>query len=102
MAAARVDACNLPPSDLPNGRWAHRVLETLTYLWVGGVEHRWNSKRPLVFQACILWRVHAISRFHDVKPIIWGWLDTWDTGHSVALVKEVEEATLNIGGGGGG
>jgi len=68
----RVAACNLPLYDLPNGCWATRFLETLTNLWIGVVEHRWNSERPLVFQACILWRVCGISRFHDVKPIIWG------------------------------
>jgi hypothetical protein len=98
----RVAACTLPLYDFPKGRWAHWVLETLTDLWVGVVERLWNSERPLVFQACALWRVRGISRFHDVKPIIWGRLDAWDTGHYVALVREVEEATLDIGGGGGG
>jgi hypothetical protein len=34
-------------------------LETLTDLWVGVVERRWNSECPLVFQACILWRVRG-------------------------------------------
>jgi hypothetical protein len=41
----------------------------LTDLWVGVVERRWNSERPLVFQACVLQRVRGISCFHDVKPI---------------------------------
>ena len=68
----RVAACNLPLYDLPNGRWATWFLETLMNLWIGVVERRWNSERLLVFQACILWRVRGISRFHDVKPIIWG------------------------------
>ena len=36
-------------------------------LWVGVVECRWNSKHPLVFQACALWRVNGISLFHNVK-----------------------------------
>jgi hypothetical protein len=98
----RVAACNLPLYDLPNGRWATRFLERLTNLCVGVVERRWNSERPLVFQACILQRVRGISRFHDVKPIIWGRLDAWDAECYVALVREVEEATLDIGGGGGG
>ena len=103
MAATRVAACNLPPYDLPNGRWAHQFLETLTDLWVGGVQRHWNSKRPLVcFQTCVLRYFLALSCFHYVKPIIWGSLDTWDTGCYVALVREVEEATLNVGGGGGG
>ena len=57
----RIAACNLPLYDLPNGRWATRFLETLTNLWVGVVERRWNSERPLVFQACILRRVRGIS-----------------------------------------
>jgi len=39
----RVAACNLPLYDLPNGRWATQFLETLTNLWVGVVERRWNS-----------------------------------------------------------
>jgi hypothetical protein len=98
----RVVACNLPLYDLPNGRWATRFLETLTNLCVGVVERRWNSERPLVFQACILQTVRGISRFHDVKPIIWGRLDAWDAERYVALVREVEEATLDVGGGGGG
>ena len=98
----RVAACNLPLYDLPNGRWATRFLETLTNLWVGVVERRWNSERPLVFQACILRRVRGISRFHDVKPIIWGRLDAWDAERFVALVRAVEEATLDVGGGSGG
>jgi len=66
----RIAACNLPLYDLPNGRWATRFLETLMNLSVGVVERCWNSERPLVFQACIIRRVHGISRFHDVKPII--------------------------------
>ncbi len=98
----RVAACNLPLYDLPNGRWATWFLETLTNLWVGVVKRRWNSERPLVFQACILRRVRGISRFHDIKPIIWGRLDAWDAERYVALVREVEEATLDVGGGGGG
>jgi hypothetical protein len=98
----RAAACNLPLYDLPNGRWATRFLKRLTNLCVGVVERRWNSERPLVFQACILQRVRGISRFHDVKPIIWGRLDAWDAECYVALVREVEEATLDIGGGGGG
>jgi len=98
----RVAACNLPLHDLPNGRWAHWFLETMTDLWVGVVEHHWNSERPLVFQACALWRVRGISRFHDVKPIIWGRLNAWDAGCYVALGREVEEATLDVGRGGGG
>ncbi len=59
-------------------------------------------ERPLVFQACILQRVRGISQFHNVKPIIWGRLDAWDKGRYVALVKDAEEANLDIGGGGGG
>ncbi len=93
---------SLPLYDLPNGRWATRFLEMLTNFWVGVVERRWNSERPLVFQACILRRVRGISRFHDVKPIIWGRLDAWDAERFVALVREVEEATLNVGSGSGG
>ncbi len=98
----RVAACTLPLYDLPNGRWAHRFLETLMDLWVGVVERCWNSERLLVFQACILRRVCGISCFHDVKPIIWGRLDAWDAGCYVALVREVEEANLDVGGGGRG
>ena len=44
----RVSACILPLYDLPNGRWALWFLEMLTDLWVGVVECRWNSERPLV------------------------------------------------------
>ncbi len=88
--------------DLPNGCSANRFLETPTDLWVGVVERRWNSERPLVFQVCDLWRVRGISRFHDVKPNFWGQLDAWDAGRYVALVREVEEATLDVGRGGGG
>jgi hypothetical protein len=98
----RIAACNLPLYDLPNGHWATRFLETLKNLWVGVVKRCWNSERLLVFQACILQRVRGISRFHDVKPIIWGRLDAWDVERCEALVREVEEATLDVGGGDGG
>jgi hypothetical protein len=65
------------------------------------IQRRWNSERPLVFQAVILRRIHGITQFHDGKPIIWGpWLDAWDTVRYVALVKEVKEANLDSGGGG--
>ena len=37
-----------------------------------------------------------------VKPIILGRLDAWDKGRYVALVMDVKEANLDIGGGGGG
>jgi hypothetical protein len=96
----RVASCSLPLYNLPNGRWAHRFLTTLTNLWVGVIQRRWNLERPLVFQVVILRRVHGITRFHDVKPVVWGWLDAWDAGRYVALVKEVEEAYLDSGGGG--
>jgi hypothetical protein len=80
------------PQRAENGRWATRFLETLTSLWVGVVEHRWNSERPLVFQACILRSVRGISRFHNVKPIIWGRLDAWDAERYVALVRGMVQA----------
>ncbi len=54
----------------------------------------------MVFQAVILHRVRGITQFHNVKPIIWGWLDAWDAARYVALVKEVKEANFNFGGGG--
>jgi hypothetical protein len=72
----------------------------LTKLWVGVIQRQWNSEWPLVFQEVILRRIRGITQFHDVKPIIWGWLDTWDAVRYVALVKEVEEVNLNSGGGG--
>jgi hypothetical protein len=53
----------------------------------------------LVFQAVILHRVRGITRFHHVKPIIWGWLNAWDVARYVALVNEAEEANLDSGGG---
>jgi hypothetical protein len=95
-----VAACSLPLYNLPNGRWAHRFLTVLTDLWFGVIQRCWNSEWPLVFQAVILCRVHGITRFYDIKPIIWGWLDAWDAGMYAALVKEVEEVNLDSGGGG--
>jgi hypothetical protein len=86
----RVASGQLLLYNLPNGQWADRFLETLTSLWIGVVERCWNLERPLVFQAVILCRVWGVDRFHDVKPIIWGWLDAWDAGQHVALVKAVE------------
>ncbi len=56
-----VAACSLPLYDLPNGRWAHRFLTTLINLWVGVIQRRWNSERPLVFQVVILHRVRGIT-----------------------------------------
>ena len=93
----QVASCRLLLYDLPNGRWANWFLE-----WQGCINRHWNLERPLVFQACIIWQVRGISRFHDVKPIIWGRLDAWDKGWYVTLVKDIEEANLDIGGGGGG
>jgi hypothetical protein len=46
--------------------------------------------------------VWGVDHFHDVKPIIWGRLNAWDAGWYVVLVKAVEEANLNVGGGSGG
>jgi hypothetical protein len=83
----RVATCSLPLYDLPNGLWAHHILTMLTNLWVGVIQ---NSERPLVFQAVILHCIHGITQFHDVKPIIWGQLDTWDVARYVALVKKVK------------
>ncbi len=56
----RVASCSLPLYDLPKGRWAHRFRSTLTDLWVRVIQRRWNSERPLVFQAVILHRVRGI------------------------------------------
>ena len=88
--------------NLPNGQWVNRFLETLTGLWTGVMERKWNSERPLVFQTCILCQVRGIFCFHDVKPVIWGWLNAWGAGQYVALVKAVEEASKDADGGGGG
>ncbi len=63
------------------------------------IQWRWNLERPLIFQAVILCRIHGITQFKDVKPIIWGRLDDWDVVRYVALVKEVKEANLASGGG---
>ncbi len=49
----RVSSCSLPLYDLPNGRWAQRFLTTLTDLWVGVIQRRWNLEQLLVFQAVI-------------------------------------------------
>ncbi len=65
----RVAACQLLLYDVPNGCWATRLLATLTGLWIGVVEHRWNSEHPLVFQSVILCRVRGVDCFYDVKPI---------------------------------
>ena len=97
-----VAACQLLLYNLPNGRWCNRFLETLTGLWTRVVERKWNSEHPLVFQACICCRICGIDCFHNVKPVIWGWLDAWDAGCYVALVKAFEEANKDVGGGGGG
>ncbi len=94
-----VAACSLQLYNLPNGHWAHRFLKRLTDLWVGVVQHRWKLEQTLVFQVVILNPVCGINWFHNVKPISWGWLDAWDAGRFVALVKEVEEANLDTGGG---
>ncbi len=56
----------------------------------------------MVFQGVILCCICEIDWFHNVKLIIWGWLDAWDAARYVALVKEVEEANLDVGGGAGG
>jgi hypothetical protein len=97
-----VASSQLLPYNLPNVQWANRFLEALTSLWIGLVERCWNLEHLLVFQAVILCPVRGVARFHYVKPIIWGWLDAWDAGRHVALVKAVEEANLNVVGGGGG
>ena len=98
----RVASCRLLLYNLPYDQWVNRFLETLTKLWQGCINRCWNLKHPLVFQACILWQVRGISRFQDVKPIIWGRPDAWDKGWYVALVKDIKEANLDIVGGGGG
>ncbi|KAL3826902.1 hypothetical protein ACHAXA_000870, partial [Cyclostephanos tholiformis] len=79
---------------------ARRFLSMLTNLWVGVIQCCWNSEWPLVFQAVILHRVRGITRFHEVKPVIWGWLDAWDMERYIALVKVVKEAKLASSGGG--
>jgi hypothetical protein len=56
----------------------------------------------LVFQAVILHHYRGINWFHYFKPIIWGRLDAWDAARYVALVIEVEEANLDMGGRAGG
>jgi hypothetical protein len=56
-----VTACSLPLYNLPNSRWAHRFLMTLTDLWIRVIQRCWNSERPLVFQAVILHRVRGIT-----------------------------------------
>jgi hypothetical protein len=56
-----VATCSLPLYDLPNGRWAHRFLTTLTNLWVGVIQWLWNLEQPLVFKAAILRRVRGIT-----------------------------------------
>jgi hypothetical protein len=44
-----VAACSLPLYNLPNGRWAHRFLTTLTDLWVRVIQRCKNLEQPLVF-----------------------------------------------------
>ncbi len=35
-----VATCSLPLYNVPNGRWAHRFIMTLTNLWVGVIQRR--------------------------------------------------------------
>jgi hypothetical protein len=94
-----VASCSLPLYNLPNGQYAQCFLMMLTDLWDGVIQRHWNSAQPLVFQVVILHRVHGISQYHEVKPIVWGQLDAWDKGRYVALVKEVKEVNLDTSGG---
>ncbi len=49
-----------------------------------------------------LCHICEITQFHNIKPIILGWLDVWDAARYVTLVKKGEEANLDSGGGGCG
>ncbi len=57
----RVASCTLALYDLPNGRWVTRFLDILTKLWRATCMRDCNSKKPLVFAACILCKVKDVK-----------------------------------------
>ncbi len=92
-----IASCSLPLYDLPNGQWAHCFLLMLTDLWVRVIQrHGAVVGIPIFHPLSRPWD----TRFHDVKPVVWGWLDAWDVGRYVTLMKEVKEVKLDSGGGG--
>ena len=79
---------------LPSGRWANQFFDLQTQLWKDVRERRCNSGKALHFAPCILSKTKVVVKFAETKTLVWSRLDAWEAGKFVALVKDVEESTM--------
>ena len=92
----RVTDCNLPLCDVPSTVEINS-LPTYTQLLQDVQKKKYNSEKLLIFAPCILRKTQNKKSFSETKPLIRRRLEAWKAGHYLALVKDIEEETLEDG-----
>jgi hypothetical protein len=90
----RVVMAHLPLYSLPNGWWAKQFLALQTALWRDVRLRGCNSEKACIFAPLILCRVQSKKTMSKVKTLVWSHMDAWEASCFGALVKEVEECTM--------
>ncbi len=78
-----------PMYNLPKGGLGHRVVLTLAKEFGGIRERKWNSKRALIFGACVLCKSPGVIRLCDIKRRVERRLQLWTDGHYNALMQDI-------------
>lgn len=75
---------------VPQGPVGRRFLTTLIREFRGVRERRWNSERPLVFQAVVLQRRKGVTAAKDIRSLLQQKMDLWDKGKIPTLLADME------------
>ncbi len=73
----------------PKGGLGHRVVSMLAKEFGGVRERKWNSKRALIFAACVLRKSPGVIRSRNIKRRVERRLQLWTDGHYYALVQDI-------------
>ncbi len=84
----------------PKGGVGQQVVATLAREFRGVIEWKWNSKRALIFAACVLWKSPGVICTRDIKCRVERRFTLWIGGQYDALVQDiVGEAMRSVGSG---
>jgi hypothetical protein len=78
-----------PMYNLPKGGLGQRVVSRMAREFGGVRKQRWNSKRALIFAACVLRKSPGVIRAHDIKRRVERRLQLWTDGHYNALMQDI-------------
>jgi hypothetical protein len=91
-----------PMYNPPKEGVGHRIVLTMAREFTGVCERKWNSKRALIFAACVLQKSPCVIHARNIKRRVERRLTLWIGGNYDAHVQDiVGKAMRGVGGGQG-